>query len=104
MFISSPLFVVFHNTDLLSNGFYTLAGCSTVIYVETTLRALLYRPVLILREDIPKFKSYKYNLDYNQVEKKACLLSYCLHVELLAYVGIVIALFLLFFAKKFFHK
>jgi len=45
MFISSPLFVVFHNTDLPSNGYYTLAGCSTFIHVETSLRALLYRPV-----------------------------------------------------------
>jgi hypothetical protein len=45
MFISSPLFVVFQNTDLPSNGFYTLAGCSTFTYDETSLRALLYRPV-----------------------------------------------------------
>ena len=79
MFISSPLFVVFHNTDLPSNGFYTLAGCSTFIHFETSLRALLYRPVQILRKDILKFKYYKYNLDYYQAEKNlpAFLLLAC---------------------------
>ena len=77
--------------------FLAFAGCSTFVHVETSFRALFYRPVQILRNDMRKFKYYKYNLDYNQAKKKAFLLSYCLHAELFAYVGIIFALLFCFY-------
>jgi hypothetical protein len=76
--------------------FFTLAECGTFIRVETSFRALLFGPVLILSNDIRKFTYYKYNLDYNQAKKRACLHSYCLHVESFAYLGIIIAVLFCF--------
>jgi hypothetical protein len=103
MFISSPLFVVFHNNDVACYGFCTLAECGTFIRVQTSFRALLFGPVLILSNDIRKFRYYKYNLDYNQTKKElACTPIACMLSRL--HISVLLLLFYFVFVNNVFHK